>query len=199
MARPSQPQVTQPSRKTRRAVLLGPDMPTPERCRQAPVALVEERDPEGWPVAHCRAIDTLTRMVRSGLLEPHWASAGNRFRRDFHFAHFEPLTAGDLGRMRGAGGHETVQDSVEDARQRVWEALRRLGGMGAPAGSVIWHVVGAEMTLRDWSLRQVWGAGRTIRQEVATGILIGALGALSGHYAERRRAEDARERMAARR
>jgi hypothetical protein len=36
-----------------------------------------------------------------------------------------------------------------------------LGGLGSPAGSCVWHVVGLQRSLREWALRQGWGgAGR---------------------------------------
>lgn len=181
-----------PNRKTRREALalprFGGEAPPPERRAQDALVLVSERDPEGWPVAHYRVTDTITRMVKNGLAEPAWAAAGDRFRRDFVRARMNPLQATDLRRARGAGGREQILDEVEDARQRLYEAMRHLGGMSSPAGSVIWYVVGAEISLQQWALRQVWGSGRPLRHEVATGILIGALAALCSHYEEVRRA-----------
>jgi hypothetical protein len=172
-----------PNHKTRRAALrldrLGPELPPPERRQHDPVAIVEERDPEGWPVRHCRTVDTIGRLVRSGLVRSEWAVAADRFRRDYRLAAFDPLSANDLGRSRGAGGHGAIMDRVEDARQRLADAIAGMGGLSAPAGSIVWHVVGAELTLKDWSLRQVWG-GRPLRHEVATGLLnimLGTLGA----------------------
>ncbi|GGF22643.1 hypothetical protein GCM10011611_30890 [Aliidongia dinghuensis] len=189
-----------PSHKTRRAALAldpvmisrmtlahgGPELPPPERQRHDPVTLVEERDPEGWPVRHCRAVDTIGRLVRNGLARPEWAVAADRFRRDYRLAQFDPLSANDLQRPRGAGGRGPILDRVEDARQRLFDAVAGMGGLSAPAGSVVWHVIGAELTLKDWSLRQVWG-GRPLRHEVATGILLAALAALDAHYHDRRR------------
>ena len=171
----------QPTKADRQAAVVAA-MPTRERLAQAPVAIVAERDPDGWPVTHCRSIDTVGRLIRAGLVDIDHGDAATRFRRDFHRARFEPLGAADLRRQRGAGGHHEILDDVEDARQRIWDALNHLGGLSAPAGAIIWHVIGMEMTLRDWSLRQIWGSGRTIRQEVATGVLIAALGVLSGYY-----------------
>lgn len=162
-------------------------LPSRERLSQAPVEQVTERDAEGWPVTHCRAIDTIGRLVRGGFVDAGCGESANRFRRDFHRARFEPLCAADLRRVRGAGGREEIRDVVEDARQRVWEAMTHLGGVTTPAGSVIWHVVGLEASLRDWSARQVLGAGRSLRHEVATGILVAALGVLNGYYDQRRR------------
>ena len=164
-------------------------LPSQERLAQSPVERVTERDSDGWPVTHCRAVDTIGRLVRAGLIDVDCGDSADRFRRDFHRAQFEPLCAADLRRMRGAGGREEIRDAVEDARQRVWNAMNHLGGLSTPAGSIVWHVVGMEATLRDWSLRQVWGAGRTLRQEVATGILIAALSVLHGYYSHRRRLE----------
>ncbi len=164
-------------------------LPSPERLAQSPVERVTERDADGWPVTHCRAIDTIGRLIRGGMIEVDCGDSADRFRRDFHRAQFEPLCAADLRRTRGAGGREEIRDVVEDARQRVWNAMNHLGGLSTPAGSIVWHVVGLESTLRDWSLRQVWGAGRTLRQEVATGILVAALGVLNGYYNQRRRPE----------
>ena len=179
-----------PNHKTGRAALkldrLGPLLPPPERRQHDPVALVEERDPDGWPVRHCRAVDTIGRLVRNGLARPEWAVAADRFRRDYRLAQFDPLSASDLQRPRGAGGQGAIMDRVEDARQRLFEAVAGMGGLSAPAGSVVWHVVGAELTLKDWSLRQVWG-GRSLRHEVATGILVAALAALDAYYHDRRR------------
>lgn len=162
-------------------------LPTRERLSQSPVEQVTERDADGWTVTHCRAVDTIGRLIRGGMLDVDCGDSADRFRRDFHRARFEPLCAADLRRVRGAGGHEEILDAVEDARQRVWDAMNHLGGLATPAGSIVWHVIGLESTLRDWSLRQVLGAGRTLRQEVATGILIGALGVLNGYYSQRRR------------
>jgi len=178
--------------KADRRLALNNALPSPERLTQTPIAIVAERDPDGWPVTHCRSVDTVGRLIRAGLADIDHGEVADRFRRDFHRARFEPLAAADLRRQRGAGGHEEILDDVEDARQRIWEALNHLGGLTAPAGSIMWNVIGMEMTLRDWSLRQVWGSGRTIRQEVATGILLAALGVLTGYYGVKRPAQGRR-------
>ncbi len=179
-----------PSHKMRRTALRlkRPEVeePPPERRRQDTLVLVEERDPEGWPVVHYKVTDTIGRLVQNGLVEPHCALAADRFRRDFGLSRLNPLTAADLGRVRGAGGHEPIIDRIEDARQRLSQAMAHLGGMSSPAGSVVWCVVGDEMTLQQWALRQVWGAGRPLRHDVATGILIAALAALASYYGTRR-------------
>jgi hypothetical protein len=73
-----------------------------------------------------------------------------------------------------------------DARRRVGKALDALGGLGSPAGSCVWHVVGLQRSIREWALRQGWG-GRPVRVEQAQGILVAALGIMVKHYGYRRR------------
>jgi hypothetical protein len=71
-----------------------------------------------------------------------------------------------------------------DARRRVGSALDALGGLGSPAGSCVWHVVGLQRSIREWAMRQGWG-GRPVRVEPAQGILVAALGVLAGFYGYR--------------
>jgi hypothetical protein len=67
------------------------------------------------------------------------------------------------------------------ARNVVWRAIQAVGGIGSPAGSCLWHVVGWERSLKEWALEQGW-SGRLVSQEAASGILIAALGALEAHF-----------------
>jgi len=67
----------------------------------------------------------------------------------------------------------------------VFRALDALGGMGSPAGACVWHVVGLQASLREWSMRQGWG-GRAVRHEAAQGILVAALGVLANRPSRRR-------------
>ena len=60
-------------------------------------------------------------------------------------------------------------------------ALERLGGIGSPGGSCIWHVVGCGCSVREWAIRQGWN-GRPVRQEQAMGILVAALGVLAKEF-----------------
>jgi hypothetical protein len=69
------------------------------------------------------------------------------------------------------------------------DAMQALGGIGSPAGSCVWHVVGLQRSVREWAIRQGWG-GRSVDQKAAAGILIAALGVLAAHfgYGEAKRA-----------
>ena len=57
-------------------------------------------------------------------------------------------------------------------------ALEAAGGIGSPGGSCLWHVLGCGCSIREWAVRQSWN-GRPVRQELAQGILIAALGILA--------------------
>ncbi|HWK45118.1 MAG TPA: hypothetical protein VNT30_10370 [Stellaceae bacterium] len=169
--------------KTHPAVAL----PPAERASHDPVLLVDERDPDGWPVIHARALDNIARLLRDGVIDDAWADAGYHFRRDFARAQLDTLRAPDLARVPTTGGGQAPGDRIEDARERVASVMARLGGFGSPMGSVTWYVVGAEMPIADWARRQRWGGGTALNPHRATGLLIGALSTLSAVYRTRSR------------
>ena len=88
--------------------------------------------------------------------------------------------------VAGWRGTADLTDAQVDARRRVGAALDALGGLGSPAGSCVWHVVGLQRSIREWAMRQGWG-GRPVRVEQAQGILVAALGVLAGYYGYERR------------
>ncbi len=101
--------------------------------------------------------------------------------RDFTIARFDVVRCMPLVRLPGGEGQGDPTDAQVDARRRVGEALDALGGLGSPAGSCVWHVVGLQRSIREWAMRQGWG-GRPVRVEQAQGILVAALGVLVGWY-----------------
>ena len=107
--------------------------------------------------------------------------AGRTFERQFILAQLDPLRAPDIRRVPGNGREPDPDDMTLGARQRVHAAMQALGGHDGPLGSVAWHVLGCGCSVRDWALRQGWGA-RRVRQEQAQGMLIAALDLLAGHY-----------------
>ena len=70
---------------------------------------------------------------------------------------------------------------IEAARATVWRAIQVVGGIGSPAGSCLWHVLGWQQSLKEWAIEQGW-SGRRVSPEAASGILIAALGALESHH-----------------
>jgi hypothetical protein len=163
-------------------------MPTPERRNQGIVERLERpiADESGRPARPYRAVDTLGAMERRGSITASMRQAGEDFRARFATAQLDPLRAPDWSRLRVSGSSRFRAGDepgmrIEGARDTVWRAIRALGGMGSPAGSCLWHVVGWERSLKEWALEQGWN-GRRVSQEAASGILIAALGALEAHF-----------------
>jgi Domain of unknown function (DUF6456) len=162
--------------------------PTPERRNRGVVEQLERpiADESGRPARPYRAVDTLGAMERRGSITAGMRQAGEDFRARFATAQLDPLRAPDWSRLRVGGSprFRTGDGSglrIEGARDAVWRAIRAVGGIGSPAGSCLWHVVGWERSLKEWALEQGWN-GRRVSQEAASGILIAALGALEAHF-----------------
>jgi hypothetical protein len=158
---------------------------------------VYEADPEGRPVVHHRTVDTLGIMLRAGTISQEMHDAARDFQAQFTLARYDVVRCMPLMRLPGGGPGDFTEAQV-DARRRVGKALDALGGLGSPAGSCVWHVVGLQRSIREWALRQGWG-GRPVRVEQAQGILVAALGMLAGWYGYGRRspraAPDGEQRM----
>ena len=83
--------------------------------------------------------------------------------------------------IRVRGGGEAMTDRQMVARERVARAMTALGGFDSAAGSIVWHVVGLECSVREWAQRQGWG-GRSVGHAQAQGMLVAALGVLAVVY-----------------
>lgn len=142
---------------------------------------VREVDPDGRMVVHHRTVDTLGRMFRSGTIDQAMHDAGRDFHRDFIMARLDPLRAASMLRVPGAKRAPEVGPRQVDARRRVHGAIAALGGHYSPGASCVWFVLGHQMSLRQWALRQRWG-GRAVRPDEATGVLVAALAVLAAHH-----------------
>ena len=142
---------------------------------------VYEADPDGRPVVHHRTVDTLGIMLRAGTITKDMHDAARDFQAQFTIARFDVVRCMPLVRLSGGDGPDDLTDAQVDARRRVGRALDALGGLGSPAGSCAWHVVGLQRSIREWAMRQGWG-GRPVRVEQAQGMLVAALGVLAGYY-----------------
>jgi hypothetical protein len=116
-------------------------------------------------------------------------AAGKTFRNHCKNAHHEQLRAADL--LRSGGGREPSEPGLktEAAREQVWRAIIAVGGLASAGGACLWHVVGLELSLKQWALEQGW-SGRRVTQETACGIMIAALGTLEAHLDGRGVARD---------
>ncbi len=159
--------------------------PTLERRRQGVVERLERAiaDEAGRPARPYRAVDTLALMQRRGSITAAMRQAGEDFRIHFRRAALDPLRALDLARPPApANGRRPDAPAwpIEAARQTVWCALQAVGGLGSPAGSCLWHVVGWERSLKEWAREQGWN-GRRVSEEAASGIMVATLGILAAH------------------
>jgi hypothetical protein len=144
-----------------------------------------DADPEtGAVVVHRRAVDLLGQLEANGTITAPMRDAGDTFRAQFRAAALDTLSAASLMRV-GGGGNSTPTERVVNARRRVAVAMTALGGQDNAAGSCVWHVVGCEMSIREWAARQGWG-GRPVGHAQAQGMLVAALSVLAGHYGHTR-------------
>ncbi len=150
------------------------------------VEMVHEADPEGRPVTHGRTVDTLARMLKAGTITPAMHDAARDFQAYFTIAAYDARATASIVHVRRLRGEKmTWSDDLTvrqiAARNRVHDALTVLGGMASPGGSCVWHVVGLQLSLREWAMQRGWN-NRPVRPSEASGILISALGMLAVHY-----------------
>ncbi len=157
--------------------------PTPERWARHEVECLPRAiaDEAGRPARPFHAPDTLQQMERRHTITAAMREAGETFRALFRLAALDPLRAIDLQLVPQSVRELHVSERQAEARKQVRRALVTLGGIASPAGSCIWHVVGAEWSVKDWALREGW-RGRSMKPDTASGILVGALGVLQAHY-----------------
>lgn len=146
-------------------------------------------DPDtGGRVTHHRAIDTLGMMLANGTITREMHDAGTLFRTLFRSALLGPMGASSLARLPGKSTRG-MSDHHFRAQVSIREALDVLGGQDGAAGSCAWHVLGCELSVREWAMRQGWG-GRLVPPTQAQGMLVATLTVLAAHFAmlPRRRA-----------
>lgn len=155
--------------------------PLPERLQHDRITRAVEQiaDAAGAIGLPWRVEGLLARLERHGDIGLRERMAGEEFGRLFQLAALDPLRAADMCQRIPApvsGPHRSVL-----ARDRINLALDALGGIHSPCGTCAWFVLGLELSMRDWALREGWG-GRSMRPEVAKGTLIGTLGVLAKHF-----------------
>ena len=122
----------------------------------------------------------LARLERRGDISARERHAGEEFHRLFQLAHLDPLKSPDV-RREGPRSQSDAPHGNDRARRRILAALDALGGQGSPCGTCAWFVLGCELSIRGWAMRQGWSS-RPLSRDVAKGTLIGTLGVLAGHF-----------------
>src|SRR5213079_2182163 len=97
----------------------------------------------------------LARLERRGSITSAERRAGEEFGRLFQLAHLDALVAADL-RRQGRSSSATPHGS-ERARRRIMDALDALGGQQSPCGTCAWFVLGCELSVHAWAMRESWG------------------------------------------
>ena len=118
-------------------------------------------------------------LERRGAIGAAERRAGEEFGRLFALAALDPMRASGIDRRLGRSAYGPHPS--EWARGQVNGCLDVLGGLHSAAGSIAWGVLGEQLSLRQWALRQGW-SGRPVSPHVATGILIAATGVLRVHF-----------------
>jgi Domain of unknown function (DUF6456) len=156
--------------------------PPPERRQHGRVGrdTAQLVDAEGGIGLPYRAESLLVRLERRGDIGARERAAGEEFQHQFRLAQLDPLHAADMGQQVRASLPQGAQNG-ERARRQIRAALDALGGHASPCGACAWYVLGLELSMREWSLRQGW-SGRPVSREVAKGILLGTLGLLAKHF-----------------
>jgi hypothetical protein len=170
-------------RKRKTRTVPGELAPSAERLTQGTVERLPQAiaDEAGRPARPYKAVDTLTAMLRKGTITPAMHQAGADFHALFMAAQLETLRAADISRLPDSKHELSITLRQAEARKEVWRVLKTVGGAASPAGSCLWHVVGSAVTVKEWALHHGWN-GRVLSQESASGILIGALGAVQAYF-----------------
>jgi hypothetical protein len=163
----------------------------PHKVKGRQLEEVREVDPGGHPRVHHRVVDNLARLFHAGVITSEQYHAARAFEAAFAAAGLDPLRARPLDTVSGSGCHGSQPTASQAlARRHVTIAIDALGGHHSPAASCIWYVLGNQMSLRQWALRQRWG-GRPVRPDQAQGVLVAALGVLATHFRNGDRRRDA--------
>lgn len=150
------------------------------RTQHGPVSLSPEQivDAAGSIGRPYIASDILARFERSGRITREMRTAGEDFRNNFDRAHLEGLRCSQVEHIPGVRFAKNEAARILQAKRAVWAAIDAVGGIVSPGGSCLWNVIGLDCTLRDWAIQRSWN-GMPMHQMSASGILIGALGAIA--------------------
>lgn len=153
----------------------------PERLQHDRITRDEHQsaDSEGGIGQPYRVEGLLARLQRHGDIGPGEKMAGEKFAELFRQAHMDPLHAAGMAQRCHAVA--AGEPNGVSARERLNLVLDDLGGLGTPVATASWFVLGHQMSIRQWSMRESWG-GRPLSQAVAKGLIIAALHIIRRHF-----------------
>lgn len=120
-----------------------------------------------------RLHDTLSLLYKRNSIDKPMYDAGRRFEEMFDAACLEPLRSASLDRVCGQSSGD-LPSAVYGARRALGAKIDLLGGFTSPGASCVWAVLGEGKTVKRWAEECPF----TMREEVAKGVLICALGSL---------------------
>lgn len=157
--------------------------PTPERAIRGQIERTERPvipTPGDYESPYI-AIDILEALLRRGAITAEEKRAGERFRAWFMLAQLDALRAADFARPYVDGGRAFTEPQNDRARREIDKAIRWLGGRGSWQASCMWHVVGLDQSIRQWTQEQSKTAqnARIMSRQDGSGVLIAALETLA--------------------
>jgi hypothetical protein len=163
-----------------------PDLvpPPPQRGQHDEIIRSDRQVPDsrGAVGLPWRSVGLLLSLHHKAKITDDELEAAYRFPADFDRAHFDALRVPDIARVRVQLScfKKEAKTSVYDAGERVMAAVNALGGIASPAGSIAWHVIGADETPRLWCTSRY--TSRRVAENAAQGVLLAALGTLVSYY-----------------
>ena len=154
---------------------------------QVPVQEVNIADPDGSSRVVLSRVSTKSVADRlyPGSIDHGSYQAAQRFGEDFTKAHlagmYRTFSVGGAGSR--VPGPLSAAEAVIQARRRVRGVLDMLGiGATTRASSVMWHVVGEEMSIADWASMVRRNSSVLMNEQKAIGLLVAALERASIYY-----------------
>lgn len=132
-----------------------------------------------------RTPSLLERLEEAGEITRAERAAGEEFQRLFRVAALDELRASDLGRVIVSGSAaSTITPRCEQARGRIREAIKAVGGDTSHCGLACWYLLGIEVSLRELAVQPAKLGRRPLSREAAKGALVGALGMLERFFGQ---------------
>ena len=121
--------------------------------------------------------DVIMIMESRGTIKDQQVDAARKFEHDFARASLTGYQCPDMDRVMGEGTNSGGEPQrVLLARDRVYSALKALGGVGSRTSRAVWNVFGMGETMTGYSVKD--GANRS---NIA-GMLLAACDTLVAHY-----------------